>query len=477
MDTVTNPYLYLQHNADVNPKGVFFRSAHQVMTNAEAVVEVKKLAYELRRLGVSAGQVVALDLPDQLSILFMEALYHEAAIATVLPDGFDSDGVLTIDWMFSYRAPAPQGKATVVTVDAAFLQLVGQNPYGIRPTEVPVETLRIVFSSGTTGTPKAIALGHQALQPFDDALDTWFEGEPFLVLMDLGTPWGFGGFFLSVKGGRPFLCVGGASPAEIVTMAVDNAVTSLKGSPAQIAGFVAEAEAQGRTLPHIQSVYVGGTVMPPGVADRMRAVAEGCTIYGMYGATESGIATSRVYETDDPSNAGQILPGALVEVVGDDDVVVPVGTPGRVRHRTPGMVHEYLGDPYASAQSFREGWFYPGDLGFIRSDGGLTLTGRESEVLNAGGVKIDPSRLDRFALAQAGVFDACAFDYAGSSGIRQIGIALVTEDHLDVKALIARFAAEFGSASPALVSRVEAIPRNTMGKPLRRILAERYSES
>jgi long-chain acyl-CoA synthetase len=473
---VTNPYLLLERNAKAKPNGVFFRSAHQVMTNAEAVVEVKKLAYELRRLGVQAEHVVALDLPDQLSILFMEAIYHEAAVCTVLPDRFDSTGVLTIDWIFSNRPQAPQGNAVVVTVDAAFLQLVGQNPYGIRPSETPVDTLRIVFSSGTTGTPKAIALGYTALKPFDDALETWFEGDPFLVLMDLGTPWGFGGFYLSVEGGRPFLCVGAASPAEIVTMAVDNTVTSLKGSPAQIASFVAEAEAQQRTLPHIQSVYVGGTVMPTGVAERMRAVAEGCTIYGMYGATETGIATSRVYESDDPSNAGQILPGARVEVVGDDDVPVSDGVPGRIRHQTPGMVHEYLGDPYATAQSFRDGWFYPGDLGFLRPDGGLTLTGRESEVLNAGGVKIDPNRLDQFALAETGVIDACAFDYAGDSGIRRIGIALVTKDDIDVTALVARFSAEFGNAAPALVARVDTIPRNTMGKPMRRILAERYSE-
>ena len=477
VDTVTSPYLYLEHNADANPKGVFFRSAHQTMTNAEAIVEVKKLAYELRRLGVTAGQIVALDLPDQLSILFMEALFHEAAICTVLPDGFDSDGVLAIDWIFSHRPQAPQGDARVITVDAAFLQLVGQNPYGIRPSEVPVETLRIVFSSGTTGTPKAIALGHEALQPFDDALETWFEGDPFLVLMDLGTPWGFGGFYLSVKGGRPFLCVGGASQAEITKMAVDNTISSLKGSPAQIAAFVAEAEAEGRTLPHIQTVYVGGTVMPTGVAERMRAVAEGCTIFGMYGATETGIATSRVYETDDPSNAGQVLPGAKVEVVDDSDEVVPVGVPGRVRHQTPGMVQEYLGDPYASAQSFREGWFYPGDLGLIRPDGGLTLTGRESEVLNAGGVKIDPNRLDHFAIGEPAVIDACAFDYARNSGIRGIGIALVTEDDLDVPALNARFAQEFGTAAPSLVARVESIPRNAMGKPMRRTLAERYSET
>lgn len=475
--TTDNPFFFLQRSADENPRGVFFRSAHQVMTNADAVVEVKKLAYELRRLGVRAGHVVALDLPDQLSILFIEAIFHEAAIGTVLPDGFDSEGVIAIDWIFSNRPQAPQGDAVIVMVDAAFLQLVDQNPYGIRPSEAPLETVRILFSSGTTGTPKAIALTHDALQPFDDALESWFEGDPFLVLMDLGTPWGFGGFYLSAKGGRPFLCVGGASPAELVAMAAENRVTSLKGSPAQIAGFAAQAEGEGRTLPLLETVYVGGTLMPPGVADRIRAVAEGCTIHAMYGATETGIVTSRVYESDDPSNAGRILPIARVEIVDDSDEVVAVGVPGRVRHQTSGMSTEYIGDPYASAQSFRDGWFYPGDLGFIRPDGGLTLTGRESEVLNAGGVKIDPNRLDHFAIADERVNDACAFDYAAASGLRQIGIALVADVDFDVQSLITRMTAEFGRAAPALVARVDAIPRNRMGKPLRRVLAERYSES
>lgn len=473
---VSNPFLYLQHNADTHPHADFFRSAHQRMTNAEAVVEVKKIAYELRRLGVAAGHVVALDLPDQLAVLFMEAVYHEAAISTVLPNGFVASVGPRIDWMFSTRAPLTDAGAKLVTVDQAFLQRVDENPYGIRPSDAVVDTVRIVFSSGTTGQPKAIALGFEALSPFDDALETWFEGDPFLVLMDLGTPWGFGGFYLSVKGGRPFLCVGGATPSEIVTMAAANSVTSLKGSPAQIAGFATEAEAQQLTIPTLSTVYVGGTVMPTGVAQRMRAVASGCTIYGMYGATESGIVTSRVYESDDPSDAGQLVPGASVQVVDDTDEVVPIGVPGRIRHQTPGMVHEYLGDAAATARSFRNGWFYPGDLGFIRADGGLTLTGRETELLNAGGVKLDPARLDTFALGVAGVIDACSFDYPTLSGIREIGIALVAADDLDVQALIRQLRSEFGTAAPALVARVDSIPRGATGKPLRRELAERYGE-
>lgn len=474
--TVTNPFLYLQSNADENPNGVFSRSADQTVTNAEAVVQVKKIAFELRRLGVKAGQVVGLDLPDQLSILFTEAVYHEAAIGTVIPDGYVADGAFRVDWVFTNRASTPQPGAQVVTVDAAFLRLIEQNPYGIRPSDEPIDTLRIVFSSGTTGTPKAIAIGRSMEQAMDAALQVWFQGAPLLSLMDTGTAAGLGEFYLAVKGGQPYHCAGGASPAAVVRLAEQVGVRTLKGSPAQVAALVDELEAQQRTLPTIETVIVAGTVMPPGVAERMRRAAEGCSIFSNYGSTEAGGAASRLYESDDPFDAGQIVRGSQVEIVDEHDAPLPDGEVGRIRHRSFGMTHEYLGNPEATASAFRDGWFYPGDLGFIRPDGGLTLTGREAEVLNAGGVKIDPNRLDHFALGHPGVIDACSFDYPTASGIRQVGMALVARDDLDVKGLVAALTAEFGAAAPTLVARVAAIPRTATGKPKRRELADAYAE-
>ena len=140
------------------------------------------------------------------------------------------------------------------------------------------------------------------------------------------------------------------------------------------------------------------------------------------------------------------------------------------------MIHAYLGNSEASARAFRDGWFYSGDLGFFRPDGGLTLTGREAEVLNAGGVKIDPNRLDHVALGHPGVIDACSFEYQTASGLTQIGMALVTEQSVNVQELVDALASEFGPAAPKLIARVDAVPRNAMGKPMRRTLAERYRE-
>jgi acyl-coenzyme A synthetase/AMP-(fatty) acid ligase len=473
-ENVVNPFLHLQANAEKDPQGIFSQSADQSMTNAEALVSVKQFAFELRRLGVKAGEIVALDLPDQLSILVTEAVYHEAAISTALPEGYVADGGFRVDWLVTNRPGVEQPGARTVLVDRAFLQHVGENPYGISPSEEPIEILRVAFSSGTTGRPRAIPLGRAMERSFDAILESWFQGSPSLVLMDTGTAWGLGEFYLSVKTGRPFLCVGNAPQEAIVRIAAQNDVHTIKGSAAQVAALVDELEAQGRTLPSVQTVIVGGTVMPPGVAARLRTVTEGCSIFGNYGSTEAGGAASRFYDSDDPFDAGRILPGSQVEIVDENDRVVPMGVVGRIRHRSAGMAQGYLGDDEATARAFRDGWFYPGDLGYLRPDGGLTLTGRESEVFNAGGVKIDPSRIDHLALESPAVKDACSFEFETASGMQQIGLALVTDDGADLDAIVAGLKAELGSATPTLVVRIGEIPRNQMGKPLRRTLAERY---
>ena len=468
-----NPFLYLQQHSDRTPDAVFSRTPERAVTYREAVTLVTQFAYELRRLGMRAGDVVAIDLPDALSILVTEAVWHESGITTVIPDGVVIPEV-GVRWMLTNRASTPQPGATVVRVDAAFLQHVQENPTGIRPSEVPVDILRIAYSSGTTGTPKAIALSRALEAALDAELEVWFQRGATLTLMDSGTPWGLGEFFFSVKRGQQYLCLGGGGAPAAVRLIELGDARILKGSPAQLAALVDVLEAEGRTLPHIHTVMFAGTVMPPGVAERLRRVTEGGTIIGVYGSTEAGGAAARLYDTDDPFDAGRPQPGSQLEIVDDDDVPVPAGTVGRIRHRSPGMAHEYIGDPAATAEAFRGGWFYPGDRGFFRPDGGLTLTGRETEVLNAGGVKVDPNRLDHAATAFAGVTDAASFEYETASGSRAIGLVVVADPALDVSALIAALRAEVGHAAPTLVARVDAIPRTATGKPKRAELAETY---
>lgn len=474
-----NPFLYLERNAAAAPDGVFIESVDQTILNAEAVTYVKKIAFELRRLGVKPGDLVAIDLPESLSILFTEAVFHEAAASTVLPAGFAPSGDFPVQWIFSSAVHPGMGTARVVHVDAAFLRGIEDNPFGISPRSYSSiqDVVRVVFSSGTTGMPKALEYTLE-LAEFQsvDSRATWMEGEPFLILFSTSTLFGYLAMYTSAKEGRPFLMAAGATPDQVVQLATQKAVTSIKASPAQFASLIGRLEETNQTLPNVGSVIAAGSVMPPSLAARVRAAAEGCDIVNIYGSSEAGLASSRQYETDDPYDAGQIFPGAIVQIVDENDELVPDGQVGRIRHRHAVMIHRYLGDPAATAAAYKDGWFYCGDLGMIREDGGLTLAGRASEVLNAGGVKFDPTQLDLFAITLDLVVDACSFSYTASTGLPQIGIALVTEDGVDVEGLVRSFTQRFGPAAPQLVARIDSVPRNAMGKPMRLELAKKYSQ-
>ena len=93
-------------------------------------------------------------------------------------------------------------------------------------------------------------------------------------------------------------------------------------------------------------------------------------------------------ERDADEVAGRPLPGVELEVVDAEDRPQPPGCGGAIRLRAPGMAEGYLDNPQQTAQRFRDGWFYPGDIARWEPDGVLRLLGRADDVVNLGGFKL-----------------------------------------------------------------------------------------
>jgi acyl-CoA synthetase (AMP-forming)/AMP-acid ligase II len=135
-------------------------------------------------------------------------------------------------------------------------------------------------------------------------------------------------------------------------------------------------------------------------------------------------------------------------------------------------VSGYIGHPPGSEQIFRDGWFYPGDIGRVTEDRLLIISGREKAVINLGGDKVSPERIEAVLSAFPGVKDAAAFGRANDLGVEEICVALVTDAELNVPALRAHCARQLPSEFvPVHASRVAAIPRNAMGRIDRGALA------
>jgi acyl-coenzyme A synthetase/AMP-(fatty) acid ligase len=154
-----------------------------------------------------------------------------------------------------------------------------------------------------------------------------------------------------------------------------------------------------------------------------------------------------------------------VEVVDDDHQQVPYGVLGRIRARGAGFIDCYLDDDAANAAYFRDGWFYPGDIGTITVDGHVRVEGRVDDVMNFGGAKFMPHVIEGAAMACAGVKDAAVFVLPDDSGFPAPWLAIVRGENLN-EADIAR-ALVIPGLPPVHVVWTDAIPRTPTGKVLR----------
>jgi len=148
------------------------------------------------------------------------------------------------------------------------------------------------------------------------------------------------------------------------------------------------------------------------------------------------------------------------------------GVVGLLRYRRPRDPFEYFRDPEATQRVFRDGWCYPGDLGELTETGQLFFRGRADNVVNVGGVKIDPALYDAVALDVVGVTDAAGFTFRDDDDVEVLAIAIVTTHGFREQELLDSMAQAFGSRQPSMVIKVDEIPKTSMGKTIRGELAE-----
>jgi acyl-CoA synthetase (AMP-forming)/AMP-acid ligase II len=109
----------------------------------------------------------------------------------------------------------------------------------------------------------------------------------------------------------------------------------------------------------------------------------------------------------------------VVETVDDADQPLAPGKEGLIRIRGPYNVQGYVGDPGESARAFRNGWFYPGDIGSLTRSNLLIITGRQKTVMNIGGDKVKPELIENVLTSFEGIDEAGAFGFVNDYGTPQ----------------------------------------------------------
>lgn len=459
------------------PSAPFFSDGTQSVTYEAAHTFVVRVALRFRELGVQPGDIVALDMPMGLQVIFACAAMHEAAASLTYTPATLPATEAGFDWLFSTNPNNSSLASNTVAVSGSFLDSLPGYDDAVtpRPFAGSDALCRIAFSSGTTGVPKQVPLTVDMVLDRSDAAFELFEpGRPFMSLLDLGSASGFHTFVAGLLTGRCYLNPGDAR--HNVDVIRSQGVSVIKASPTQIALLLAECKQQGLILPSLARVYSAGGVVPVSLRKSVREHTS-ARLFNLYGSTEVGRAAERELTDDDLTYAGDVVAGTELEVVDEEDRRIPVGEMGRVRYRREHMSTGYRNDPQATAEAFRDGWFYTGDLGSLDHEGRLTLLGRSSHVINVGGVKVSPAEIEGYVNELAEVTESACFVYESDSGVAEFVVAIIAAETLDVLECSRDLRDRFGPLAPTGIFRLPELPRTGAGKVRLSELSRLYGEA
>ena len=286
------------------------------------------------------------------------------------------------------------------------------------------------------------------------------------VFCDLGWSTALGyQFFLYTLGRGAAFFVRGDTPANTLRAFDFYGVDHFVAAPAGLAEIVAGYDRhQCRHV--IDVVHSAGGALSDVLLERVRSRL-GPRIIMDYGSAETScVASAPVSLLEEVPGAVDIVtPGMMVEIVDANDRPVGAGQEGIVRIRGDYAASAYVGDVSASGQAFRDGWFYPGDLGSLTADGLLVISGRQSSVLNLGGEKINPEIVEAVLASFEEGLEAAVLAVDGPSGVEELWAATASAGPLDEDRLRQHCRTKLGEAFvPRRFVPVERLPRNEMGK-------------
>jgi acyl-CoA synthetase (AMP-forming)/AMP-acid ligase II len=327
----------------------------------------------------------------------------------------------------------------------------------------------ILYTSGTTGHPKAVAVRHDnaSLVPFRTPQWTgggWLHASPpytFAGLAFVYTPMRLGlrGIYLpSFDAGTWLDTVESERPGSVFLV------------PAMATLLLEHERFEGADLSSVQLCTVGSAPLAPRVLERLQDKMPTALVSNNYGMTEAGSVYCLMPPGEAvrrPGSVGKPLPPAEIICVDDAGDPVPAGQVGQVRMRITGRPREYYGDPEATARTWVDGWLVTGDLGRLDEDGYLYIVGRSKDVIIRGGNNIHPVDVEHAIASHPAVHEVAVVGVEhpvlGEDVVAFVAFrtgATATPDELREHTLeqLARYKV------PRRWYVVEALPRNATGK-------------
>ncbi|MDP8977319.1 MAG: acyl--CoA ligase [Actinomycetota bacterium] len=453
----------------------------------------------LREEGVRPGDRVAVALPN--------GLHLAVALFACARGGFVMVGLnvrlRAPQWAYMLRhsravfalaaddlAPRLRRAAQEAGLPASAVREVGEHlvgrrrPWSYSPAQRPAEdaTFAVVYTSGTTGRPKASQVVHRC--SVHSALSYVHllgldEADRTAVLFPLYYITGLHAHVL------PMMMVGGvsilvadASPREFTGILRDQRVTWMYTVPSFWLMLLREPTFCSPDLDHVRLGAFGGSSFPGYAVARIRERLPHIRLHDVYGLSETHSPATMLLDAEMTTRAGSVgrpLPCMEAVVVDDHSHQLPAGEAGELWLRGSLVTSGYLDDPVATKEAITDGWLRTGDIARLE-EGYVYVLDRRKDMINRGGHKVFSVEIERLLLSHPAIADTAVVGVPARVASEVVACFVVPAEQRrvsapEVRAWVRDRMADY--AVPRHVRVVEDLPRNATGKVLKQRLRDR----
>jgi amino acid adenylation domain-containing protein len=484
------PRLFMEQ-ASSRPDGVALRWSGGTRTYRELDLDSNRLAHHLRRAGVRPGTHVGVNMersPDLVTSLL--GVLKAGGAYVPLPPSFPqrrleemvSDGQVSLVLSDRGDAAGPTlGGARILDLAAAREAIECESP---RPLECGFSSsvlAYVLFTSGSTGSPKAVGVSHRSVVRLVKGTDYVHFGrdEVFCQLAPLSFDASTFELWGSLLNGASLVLppAGHLSTAAIGRLFAEHAVSCTFLTTGLFNRLVDDHP---DALGGLRQLLWGGEVASTHHARRaLEVLGEGRLVH-VYGPTEATTFSTYLQVEEVPPSApsvpiGRPLPNTRTRVLDDDLRPVPVGVAGELYLGGDGLALGYLNDPGLTAERFVPDPFTDtpgrrlyrtGDRVCLLPDGTIDFLGRIDEQIKLRGFRIEPAEVERALTGQAGVLESLVRVWVDGNGVKRLVAYLVWEsDPLSPAELRARLEATLPAFMiPEFFVTLEVLPLTATGK-------------
>lgn len=357
------------------------------------------------------------------------------------------------------------------------------------PGTLHTDVADILYTSGTTGAAKPVAVTHENL-----TFATFRWGHLFADVgsiccaVPLGTNAGHNAIMLALTTGSTIHVLSSLDPATVARTIAMAKLELAVLTPAVAARLVASGQLDEHDLTCLTIVMFGSAAVPPAMVEALALALPTTKMLIGYGSTESAPALTSlmiesVSEHHDPgyyrgpaaASLGEPRRESRVKIVGGDGPVA-TGVTGEICLWSPAPARAYFRDPVATARVFRDGWTAMGDLGHLDADGVLHFFDRAGDAIARDGVLLSSLRVENVLYWHPQVVDAAVFGVPDPARGQLLVAAVELISPVPVDELLAFLAERLDADQlPDRVVVVDTFPRGPIGKILKRELRQLFT--